>query len=56
MQNTKTMEDIRRDSEAERFRVQFVKSHWRYDKLTPAQQEALLNTTKYGPHPEATGA
>lgn len=39
--------------EAERLRVNFVKSHWRYDKLTPAQQEALLSTPQnYAPRPQ----
>jgi hypothetical protein len=40
------------ESEIERLRVQFVKSHWRYDRLAPAQQEALLNTTKYAERPQ----
>ena len=39
-------------SEVERFRVHFIKSHWRYDRLAPAQQEALLNTREYAQLPE----
>jgi hypothetical protein len=45
-------DDTQYKSEIERLRVQFVKSHWRYDRLTPAQQEALLNTTKYAELPQ----
>jgi restriction endonuclease len=32
--------------------VQFVKSHWRYDRLTPAQQQALLSTKQYAERPQ----
>ena len=39
-------------SEVERLRVHFIKSHWRYDRLTPAQQEALINTREYAQLPE----
>src|SRR5262245_3358210 len=44
--------DAQYDSERERLRVQLVKSHGRYDKLTPAQQEALLHTNKYAEPPQ----
>jgi hypothetical protein len=50
--NTKTKEEIERHSETERLRVQFVKSHWRYDRLTAAQQQALLGTQKYAERPQ----
>src|SRR5437588_12876215 len=40
------------ESEVERLRVQFVKSDWRYDRLTPAQQEALVNTKEYAERPQ----
>ena len=39
-------------NEVERLRADLIKSHWRYDRLTPAQQEALLNTTKYAERPQ----
>jgi hypothetical protein len=45
-------DDRQHNSERERLRVQLVKSHWRYDKLTPAQQEALLRTNKYAERPQ----
>ncbi len=48
----KTKEETPPNSEVERLRVQFVKSDWRYNRLTPAQQEALLKTTKYAVRPE----
>lgn len=40
-------------SELERLRVQLLKANWRYERLTPAEQEALISTTKYAerPHP-----
>jgi hypothetical protein len=40
------------ESEVERLRVHFVKSHWRYDRLTPAQQEALISTKEYAERPQ----
>lgn len=40
------------ESEVERLRVHFVKSHWRYDRLTPAQQQALVNTKEYAERPQ----
>jgi hypothetical protein len=40
------------ESEVERLRIHFVKSHWRYDRLTPAQQEALLTTKQYAERPQ----
>jgi hypothetical protein len=45
-------DDVQCKSEIERLRVQFVKSHWRYEKLASAQQEALLRTNKYAEHPQ----
>jgi hypothetical protein len=45
-------ENLQYKSEVERLRAHLIKSHWHYDRLTPAQQEALLNTTKYGEHPQ----
>jgi hypothetical protein len=51
-QSTATKEEVALDSEVERLRVQFVKSHWRYDRLTPPQQEALVNTTKCAERPQ----
>ncbi|MGH8095086.1 MAG: hypothetical protein ACREIF_16700 [Chthoniobacterales bacterium] len=39
-------------TKAEQLRINFLKSHWRYDKLTPAQQEALLCTKKYAERPQ----
>lgn len=40
------------DSEVERLRLQFIKSDWRYDRLTTAQQEALLSTPAYAERPQ----
>jgi len=45
-------DDAQYKSEMERLRVQFVKSHWRYDRLTPAQQQALLSTKQYAERPQ----
>jgi HJR/Mrr/RecB family endonuclease len=45
-------DDAQYDSEQERLRVQLVKSHWRYDRLTPAQQQALLGTKQYAERPQ----
>ena len=39
-------------SELERLRAHFIKLQSGYDNLTPAEQEALLNTTKYADHPQ----
>jgi HJR/Mrr/RecB family endonuclease len=50
--NAKTKEEIERDAEAEQLRVNLIQSSSRYDKLTPAQQEALLRTNKYAEHPQ----
>jgi Restriction endonuclease len=44
--------DAQYNSEIERLRVQFVKSHWRYERLTPAQQQALLSTKQYAERPQ----
>src|ERR1700686_922199 len=40
------------ESEVERLRVHFVKSHWRYDRLTPAHQQALVSTKEYAERPQ----
>lgn len=45
-------DDAQYKSEIERLRVQFVKSHWRYERLTSAQQEALLSTNQYAERPQ----
>jgi Restriction endonuclease len=45
-------ENLQYKSEVERLRADLIKSHWRYDRVTPAQQEALLNTTKYAERPQ----
>jgi hypothetical protein len=39
-------------SEIEHLRVQLVKSNWRYERLTPAQQQALLSTKQYAERPQ----
>jgi hypothetical protein len=44
-------EETQCDSEVERLRIGFVKSHWRYNMLTSAQQEALLSTKQYAERP-----
>ncbi len=50
--NAKTKEETLPNSEVERLRVHFVKSHWRYDRLTTPQQQALLGTKKYAERPQ----
>ncbi len=44
--------DTKPESELERLRADFIKSHWRYSQLTIAQQEALLNTRTYAERPQ----
>lgn len=39
-------------SEVEKLRVQLLKANLRYERLTPAQQEALISTTKYAEPPQ----
>jgi HJR/Mrr/RecB family endonuclease len=40
------------ESQVERLRGNFIKSHWRYNTLTSTEKEALLNTITYTERPE----
>ncbi len=39
--------DARRESEVERLRAHFIKSHFAYNRLATTEQNALLNTREY---------